>query len=91
MIKEFQRVKTLKAIRYDATNGKEIVDFTHGKAKECETLEPTQFNPSGAFLEIMADDGLMICNDGDWMVFEYGVGFYPVPDSVVRELFTEVE
>lgn len=45
-----QKPPVFIGVKYDIVNGAEITKWTEGQFSECETLEPTQENPSGAFL-----------------------------------------
>jgi len=81
----------LKAIRYDITNGPEIVAWSGGKVKECETLEPTDRNPSGAFLETMsgafAGDR---CHPGQWIGTLTNEHFWAIDDSQINAEYVKI-
>lgn len=71
-IKRFvQKPPIIHVVQYDIANGREIQNWTNGRFVECEVLEPTENNPSGAFLydkrsNVRAMPGDWIYKSGDF-------------------------
>ncbi len=71
MIKTYIHRKVVKAIRYTGNNGTEIKQFTKGQAVQSPVLESSKDNPTGAYLQIVANgDWLGFAIPGDYIVMD---------------------
>lgn len=72
----------VKAVRYDILNGPEIEKWSGGKVMQCGALEPTEKNPSGAFLFFNrgAFNGEELY-PGGWVGTHNGDSFFPLDEK----------
>lgn len=63
-----KRPVVIEAVQFTGHNGTEIEQWSGGKAVASPVLEPTQANPTGAYLQIATLEGPMIAIVSDWII-----------------------
>ena len=80
----------IDAIQYTGHNGHEIYNISGKKVVESPVLEPTQNNPTGAYLQIKTLEGMMTAIVGDWIIKGVQSEFYPCKPDIFELTYEEV-
>lgn len=91
MIKKFRKKPVvIESIQYTGHNGNYIEQWTNKKAIQSPVLEPTDNNPTGAYLQIYTLEGIHIANVGDWIIKGVKGEFYPCKPDIFEMTYEEV-
>jgi hypothetical protein len=69
-IKKYQ-TRPVEAVQYTGHNATEIESWAQGKVIPSPVLEPTDSNPSGAYLQVNSRDGWVTAIPTDWVIRDH--------------------
>jgi len=89
----------IEAIRYTGDNGAELNKWSDGKVVESPVLEPTNYNPTGAYVQIHpsikgADAKMFMPTTaivGDWICKGSEGNFYSCKNDVFEAQYEKIE
>jgi hypothetical protein len=73
---------TIEAVQFNGNNGSSIKDWASGTVVPSPVLEPTDDNPTGAYLQIKTLEGVMTARVGDWIIKGVRGEFYPCKPDI---------
>ncbi len=80
----------IEAVQWTGNNRAEIEEWSN-KAVICSpVLEPTEDNPTGAYLQIQTLEGTMIGTVGDYVIKGVHGEFYPCKPDIFTETYEPV-
>jgi len=83
----------IEAIKYNGKNYFEISKWTKDSKKqivESPVLEPSDNNPTGAYLQIKTLEGVMTAIVGDWIIKGVSDEFYPCKPEIFEKTYEKV-
>lgn len=80
----------IEAIQYTGNNGLEINMFAP-VAIQSPVLEPTDDNPTGAYIQIQTLEGCMIGRVDDWVIKGVNGEFYPCKPDIFAKTYEPAE
>jgi len=92
MIQKFKKKPVvIEAIQYTGHNGHEIKQFSNDLIIESPVLEPSEDNPTGAYLQIKTLEGIMIGKVNDWIIKGINCEFYPCKPDIFEKTYEAAE
>jgi hypothetical protein len=81
----------IDAEHYNGHNGDFLRRWSGGAVVESPVLEPSEENPSGAYLQIKTLEGTMTAITGDWIIRGVKGEFYPCKPDIFAATYEKVE
>lgn len=86
-----KRPVIIEAVQYTGHNGDELRSWSGGAVVNSPVLEPTEENPSGAYVQIETLEGVMVGLVGDWVIKGVQGEFYPCKPDIFAMTYEPVE
>lgn len=81
----------IDAMLYTGNNGSELSAWSNRAVIESPVLEPSEDNPTGAYLQIKTREGTMIGIVGDWIIRGIKGEFYPCKPDIFEATYEAVQ
>jgi hypothetical protein len=81
----------IEAVQFDGQNFTFMEQWSKNLVLGSPVLEPTENNPSGAYLQIKTLDGTMTAGVGDWIICGVKGEFYPCKSDIFDATYEPVE
>jgi len=92
MIQKFRKKPVeYYACQFTGNNSSEIEQWSEGKVIASPVLEPTDDNPTGAYLQIETLEGTMTAIVSDWVIKGTKGEFYPCKPDIHKNIADPVE
>jgi len=76
----------IEAVRYDGTNGADIIKWSEGKIAEYSCITPDDYTPSH-YLSIKTLEGIMTGIIGEWIIKGVKGEFYPCKPDIFEATY----
>lgn len=80
----------IEAIQYTGKNDDEIKRWSNGKVYCSPVLEPTDYNPTGDYLQINTLEGVMTAIVGDYIIKGVKGEFYPCKADIFETSYESI-